>query len=77
MREAFAAGRSAAPEEIADEVEVVSGVFGGMLDELEAAGFEPGGVSPDGLFAEAAAADPEFEPALERLDEFSAEECGG
>lgn len=77
MREAFATARRAAPEEIADEAEVVSRVFEGMLDELEAADFEPGARDPEELFTEAAAADPEFEPALGRLGEYTAEECGG
>ena len=47
----------------------------GMLDDLEAADYDTTKVDPEALFAEAAAADPEFEPALGRVGAYTEEKC--
>lgn len=75
MRTALEAGLDSAPAAVEDDVVVLHRSFGGMLDELEAAGYEPGAVDPDELFAATAEAEPELESALENVGAFVEDEC--
>lgn len=77
VRSAFAEARKNAPDDIAADAKRVSAVFEGMLDTLEAADFDTAKVDSGELFGQAAARDSEFEPSLERVNVYTAENCNG